>query len=275
MAFTKTRQLLLSLNNKLHEKCNGELTLELGFFSDMVTRENVSYYEKNTEPPIFLLCLNIKKEGKKHCISSISCKISEDEMEISSKTHQNYEGRKYNLLLRSAIVLLAPHMKNEDGTQITQVVSRAINPISAFSMIKYFNATNDELDNYMEENEIEPSEIKLENIQTFFDEKSDLGFDEELTEEEEAALMMENEDFGNITTLIIDLNNEETLQKANETYINTLERIGCPEGSAKGFRKTRRTKGKKTKKSKKTTKRTNRRTTKKTTKKTTKRTNRK
>ena len=260
MAFTKTRQLLLSLNNKLHEKCNGELTLELGFFSDMVTRENVSYYEKNTEPPIFLLCLNIKKEGKKHCISSISCKISEDEMEISSKTHQNYEGRKYNLLLRSAIVLLAPHMKNEDGTQITQVVSRAINPSSAFSMIKYFNATNDELDDYMEENEIEPSEIKLEDIQTFFDEKGDLGGEEELTEEEEAALMMENEDFGNITTLIIDLNNEETLQKANETYINTLERIGCPEGTAKGVRKTRRTK--KTKKTKKN--RTSRRSNKKT-----------
>ena len=35
--------------------------MELGFFSDMITRENVSYYEKNIEPPTFLLCLNIKK----------------------------------------------------------------------------------------------------------------------------------------------------------------------------------------------------------------------
>ena len=267
MAFTKTRHLLLFLNNKLQEKCNGELTLELGFFSDMVKRENVSYYEKNTEPPIFLLCLNIKKAGKKHCVSSISCKINEDEMEISSKTHENYEGRKYNLLLRSAIVLLAQHIKNEDGTQITKVVSRAINPISVLSMIKYFNATNDELDDYMEENEIEPSEIKLEDIQTFFDEKGDLGGEEELTEEEEAALMMENKDFGDITTLIIDLNNEETIERANQTYINTLERIGCPEGTAKGFRKTRRTKGKKTKKNR-TTKKTNRRTNRKTTRRT-------
>ena len=110
------------------------------------------------------------------------------------------------------------------------------------------------------------------DIKAFFDENSDLGFDEELTEEEEAALMMENEDFGNITTLIIDLNNEETLQKANETYINTLERIGCPEGSAKGFRKTRRTKGKK---SRKTNRKTTRRTTKGTKGKKTKKTNRK
>lgn len=259
MAFTKTRHLLLFLNNKLQEKCNGELTLELGFFSDIVKRENVSYYEKNTVPPNFLLCLNIKKAGKKHCVSSISCKINEDEMEISSKTHQNYEGRKYNLLLRSAIVLLAQHIKNEDGTQITKVVSRAINPISVLSMIKYFNATNDELDDYMEENEIEPSEIKLEDIQTFFDEKGDLGGEEELTEEEEAALMMENKDFGDITTLIIDLNNEETIERANQTYINTLERIGCPEGTAKGFRKTRRTKGKKSKKNR-TTRRSNKKT---------------
>jgi hypothetical protein len=250
MAFTKTRHPLLDLNNKLHEKCNQELTLELGFFSDMVKRENVSYYEKNTEPPIFLLCLNIKKEGKKHCISSISCKIDEDEMEISSKTHQDYEGRKYNLLLRSAIVLLAPYIKTEDGTQITKVVSRAINPISVLSMIKYFNATNYELDNYMEENEIEPSEITVQDIQTFFDEKGDLGGDEELTEEEEAALMMENEDFGDITTLIIDLNNGETIQKAFETYITTLERIGCPEETGGGVRKSRKTKARKTRKTK-------------------------
>jgi hypothetical protein len=262
MAFTKTRKILSNLNDKLHEKCNGALTMELGFFSDMVTRENVSYYEKNTEPPIFLLCLNIKKAKKKHCISSISCKINEDEMEISSKTREEHERKKYNLLLRSAMVLLAQHIKNEDGTQITKVVSRAINPISVLSMIKYFNATNDELDDYMEENEIEQSEIKLEDIQTFFDEKGDLGGEEELTEEEEAALMMENEDFGDITILAIDLENEETIQKANETYINTLERIGCPEGTAKGVRKTRRTK--KTKKNR-TSRRSNKKT-KKTTK---------
>ena len=165
-------------------------------------------------------------------------------MEISSKTHRDYEGKKYNLLLRSAMILLAHHIR-----PITQIVSRAINPISAFSMVKYFNAHSEDLDEYMEENDIEPEEITLADIQTFFDEKSDLGMDEDLTEEEEAALMMENENFGNITTLVVHLN-QETMDKARETYMNTLERIGSPEGkggkrkSKRGKRKSRKSKRK-------------------------------
>jgi hypothetical protein len=244
MAFTKTRGLIQFLNKKLQEKCNKELTMELGFFSDMIARENVSFYEKNTDLPTFLLCLNIKKGGKKHCISSISCKLSGDEMEISSKTHKDYEGNKYNLLLRSASVLLAEHMKNEDGTPITKIVSRALNPISAFSMIKYFNASNDELDEYMDDNEIEPSEITLDDVQTFFDEKNDLGIDEDLNDEEIEALMMENPDFGYIAILEINLD-KETIEKTLETYMSTLERIRCPpERTAEGTKKKRKGKRK-------------------------------
>jgi len=237
MAFTKTRGLIQFLNKKLHEKCNNELTMELGFFSDMIARENVSFYEKNTDLPTFLLCLNIKKSGKKHCISSISCKLNEDKMEISSKTHKDYEGNKYNLLLRCATILLAEHIKNEDGTPITKIVSRALNPISAFSMIKYFNASNDELDEYMDDNEIESSKITLGNIQTFFDEKNELEIDEDLNDEEIEALMMENPDFGYIAILEINLD-KETIEKTLETYMNTLERIRCPpERTAEGTKK--------------------------------------
>ena len=212
--------------------------MELGAFSVMSARENVSFYEKNTTLPDLLLCLNIRKNGKIHCISSISCKIKGGEMEISSKTHRDYEGKKYNLLLRSAMILLAYNIR-----PITKIVSRAINPISAFSMVKYFNAHSEDLNEYMEENEIEPEEITLANIQAFFDEKNDLGMDEDLTEEQETALMMENESFGNITTLVVELN-EETMDKSRETYMNTLERIGSPEG------KGRKRKSKRTRKSK-------------------------
>lgn len=233
MAFARTQRLIDDLNRKLQEKCP-MLTMELGLFSEMGARENVSFYEKNTELPIYLLCLNIKKNGKTHCISSISCKLSRNEMEISSKTHREHEGKKYNLLLRSAMILLAHHMR-----PITKVVSRAINPISAFSMVKYFNAHNVDLNKYMEENEIDPGKITLVDIQNFFDEKNDLGMDVEMTEEEEAALMMENEDFGNITTLIVDLNDAETIQKTIKTFEDTLQRVGCTEG--KGTKKRRKT----------------------------------
>ena len=217
--------------------------MELGAFSVMSARENVSFYEKNTTLPDLLLCLNIRKNGKIHCISSISCKIKGGEMEISSKTHRDYEGKKYNLLLRSAMILLAYNIR-----PITKIVSRAINPISAFSMVKYFNAKSEDLDEYMEENEIKPGEITLADIQAFFDEKSDLGMDEDLTEEEEAAL---NEDFGNITTLVVKLN-KETMDKTRETYMSTLERIGSPEGKG-GKRKSKRAK-RKSRKSKKSRK---------------------
>jgi hypothetical protein len=236
MSIQRTHSLIKELNEQLHQKFPA-LTMELGAFSVMSARENVSFYEKNTTLPDLLLCLNITKNGKIHCISSISCKINEGEMEISSKTHRDYEGKKYNLLLRSAMILLAHYIR-----PITQIVSRAINPISAFSMVKYFNAHSEDLDEYMEENDIEPEEITLADIQAFFDEKNDLGMDEDLTEEEEAALMMENENFGNITTLVVELN-EETMNKSRETYMNTLERIGSPEGKGRK-RKSKRTKRK-------------------------------
>ena len=224
----RARELITILNNDLQKVCP-TLTMEIGLFLDMVQRENVSFYEKNIVDPLYLLCLNWR--GK--CISSISCKISGREMEISSKTHKDHEGKKYNLLLRSAIILLAKNMR-----PITKVVSRAINPISAFSMVKYFNAYSEDLNNYLVENGIEPNKVKLEDIQNFFDEKSDLGMDMELTEEEEAELMLKNEDFGNITTLVVDLNNEETIQKTKKTFSETLSRIHCAEG--KGRRKTHR-----------------------------------
>ena len=224
----RARGLINHLNDDLQKVCP-TLTMEIGLFSEMVQRDDVSFYEKNIVDPLYLLCLNWR--GK--CISSISCKISGKEMEISSKTHKDHEGKKYNLLLRSAIILLAKHMR-----PITQVVSRAINPISAFSMVKYFNAYSEDLNNYLEENGIEPDKVKLEDIQNFFDEKSDLGMDMELTEEEEAELMMKNEDFGNITTLVVDLNNEKTIQKTKTTFSDTLSRIRCAEG--KGRRKTHR-----------------------------------
>jgi hypothetical protein len=226
MSIQRTHSLIDELNELLQKKFPA-LTMELGAFSVMSARENVSFYEKNTTPPDLLLCLNITKNGKIHCISSISCKIKGGEMEISSKTHRDYEGKKYNLLLRSAMILLAHYIR-----PITQIVSRAINPISAFSMVKYFNAKSNDLDEYMEKNDIEPEEITLADIQAFFDEKSDLGMDEDLTEEEEAVLMKKNEDFGNITILVVHLN-KETMDKTRETYMNTLERMGYPDGKGR------------------------------------------
>lgn len=221
-------RLLDNLNELLQEKCARHLELEIGPYERFKTRKNVSLYP--AEHPRIVLCLNLVKRTSKHCISSISCKVDDDDrsMEISSKTHEKHEGKKYNLLLRSAIILLAKHVKTQTGKPITKIISRAINPISAFSMIKYFNAQNDDLNAYMEENGIEPGNITLDNVRTYFDENGNIEADRELTEEEEAALMKNNEEFGNVIDLVVDLKNAMTIEKTRQTYDETIGRIVCP-----------------------------------------------
>lgn len=222
-------RLLDNLNKLLREKCASNLELEIGPYERFKTRKNVSLYP--AEDPRIVLCLNLLKNTSKQCISSISCKVDDDDMsiEISSKTHEKHEGKKYNLLLRSAIILLAKYVKTKHVKPITKIVSRAINPISAFSMIKYFNAQNDDLNAYMKENDIEPDNITLENVRTYFDENGNIEADRKLTEEEEAELMKNNEEFGNIIDLVVDLKNRETMDKTRQTYDDTIGRIICPE----------------------------------------------
>ena len=95
-----TRSIFNSLNSALKNRTNGELIMELAPFSDIVSRGNVSYYEEGGTPD-FLLCLNtrirneINGRSEIHCISSISCTIIGQSITISSKTHPDYEGRKY------------------------------------------------------------------------------------------------------------------------------------------------------------------------------------
>lgn len=50
MAFARTQRLIDDLNRKLQEKCP-MLTMELGLFSEMGARENVSFYEKTPSFP--------------------------------------------------------------------------------------------------------------------------------------------------------------------------------------------------------------------------------
>jgi len=50
MSIQRTHSLINELNELLQRKFPG-LTMELGAFSQMSVRENVSFYEKNTTPP--------------------------------------------------------------------------------------------------------------------------------------------------------------------------------------------------------------------------------
>jgi hypothetical protein len=180
-------------------------------------------------------------------VSSIACKINKHngEMEISSQTEDAYEGKKYNLLLRAVCFSVASYIFYKKSGSLSRkrsslksrttrsvshwypvksIVSRAINPISTYSLVKYFNAHNPDLDTYLDENGFQDrSTITLDVIEDY-----EVPITLDMSEEEATEYMKNNEDFGQPLHLVIRLRNKTTIKKINETLMSTLDRIGCP-----------------------------------------------
>lgn len=231
----KCRSLLLLLNRDLRKKCGDALKIEFGYYNQIISEKpSVSIYDKESSSYDLLLCLNKKNS----CISTISCKIREDGiLEISSKTDPQYEGRKYNLLLRCAILLLAPHImysKNGSAHSIIRVMSRAINPISILLMAKYFKASNIDLDAYMDDEGLAFESLTLEDMQHFYDQLNEIPEFE--TEEEEMSYFENNENIGNPVILYVDVSNPEIIEKTKQLFNNLA--IRCPESTGGKNRKT-------------------------------------
>ena len=84
-----------------------------------------------------LLCLYTKNlESLNQCVSSVEIAIgfNNNAIEILSRTKKEYEGKKYNKLLRAVVILLA------GITNQKKVVSEATNPISAWLFLNTFHA---------------------------------------------------------------------------------------------------------------------------------------
>ena len=189
-----TRSPLLILNKKIKSSCDNKL--ELAIYDNVKTNDEIqsaSLYENDSNPD-FVICLNYKKDDVKNCISSISCKINKENfsVEFSSKTKKIYEGKKYNAILRSVLIILCPFIKIKiDNTyhNISEIISRAINPISIYLLAKYFHAKNDLLEEYMEENGLEYDKLTFENAKDFYDNVDPMEFeDEEEAGKEEAVV---------------------------------------------------------------------------------------
>ena len=145
---------LTQANNKINElnkklSCDKyKLQLNYVFDMDVSTEVNAFSFDGST----LLLC--IYNESK--CVSSLVIKYIEKDSDIyiDSKTKQEFEGKKLNKLLRAVIILLSlkifPHSKG--------LVSSAINPISAYTMIQHFKAVPIEED----ENEVFNSYSQIE-----------------------------------------------------------------------------------------------------------------
>lgn len=256
----KARKKIEEINARLREKCNGKLHIDLDLYDNMMRKMSHIALYPNTGTEI-VLCLNYstpsayETRGSIHCVSSIACKINKKtgEMEISSQTEEAYEGKKYNLLLRSVCFAVAPLItytssntrsltarssarsfktikrtkfssKSNPVDSVRFIVSRAINPISTLLLVKYFNAYNPDLSAYLDENGFQDrSTVTLDIIKDF-----DVPLPESMDEEEAFEYMKNNEEFGQPLHLVIQLRNKTTVKMIHNTLESTLERIGCP-----------------------------------------------
>ena len=127
----KTKAILQKLNELLTAKCDN-LSLSLDYVYNM--NGDVASYSSLSST--LLLCLNHPEKG---CISSIELLIHGDNLMINSKTKPEFEGKKYNKLLRAATIILAPLLDCDE------LASYAVNSISTWLLMDSFNAvTTDE-----------------------------------------------------------------------------------------------------------------------------------
>lgn len=129
----KAKTKLIELNAFLQQKCSN-LSLYLDYVYNHKTDSTLELYESLNEeysdgPYLLVLCLY----NDNHCISSITITIDGIELSIDSRTHTDYERRKYNILLRSIIIIISKYLSSD----ITYIKSVAINPASAYILMQY------------------------------------------------------------------------------------------------------------------------------------------
>ena len=237
------RNPLLQLNATLRKYCSGNLQISLETTSSLEKLQRDSLYNPDVSGD-FILCLNYRNQ----CVSSITAiKTESGGVEFSSKTQTRYEGNKYNLLLRSCLILLCQYIKI-NNIPVSFVLSRAINPVSIYLLAKYFHAQNEQLETWMEENESSYDALTPQAIQEFYD---NLDFDsmepEFTTEEEEANYFKHHSDIGNPVLMTIPIN-EPSVMIARKVLENTFMKLGCPKTGGKRTKHKQRTKNNKTNK---------------------------
>ena len=246
-----TTEIVNQIDSILKNLCGHSLSLRFDFMDSIIKEipmKDVDIYDSD-ESTALILCIF---HGKK-CISSISCKINthENAMEISSKTNPSYQGKKYNLFLRSAIVIIISQLKyqhqrttrSKSQTQFHKIISRAINPISILSMAKHFHASNQKFDVYMNTHGLTYENLTLKDAQQFYDQLREIP--PEIEDEDEKLDYYEEfiEPYDPVI-LEIDLQDSTTIEKALYN-INNIH-ILCPPRPKVSAKKTSKKTAKKT-----------------------------
>jgi hypothetical protein len=167
------------INDDLTKKCGSHFSITLDHFRNK--DPDAAVYEHNKDYDL-ILCLYHNKK----CISSVIGKFDSNDMsmEISSKTDTIYEGRKFNLYLRAAFIFLMQFIR----PTIKTILSMSVNPISTYTMFKYFNASCPDLDSFLSENNLTQSNFTIDNAKIFHQYYMDKH-----KQTEESAIEMMNE----------------------------------------------------------------------------------
>ena len=220
-----------TLNKYLHRKCNSNYSLSFKRYKYRKIGESEYSEHSNYD---FMLCLNYRNR----CVSSVSGKLHEpDKIELISKTEPEFEGKKFNLYLRTVFIYLMYFLRPEIHT----ISSVSVNPISTYVMYKHFGASNNEINDYVRNHGLTPDTIKLEHareIHKKYNEKNRRTIDDihkELDELEESGESLEEYGWSSREeaieflmndivehALIIDVNLSD---KNEEDWLNKLDTI--------------------------------------------------
>jgi hypothetical protein len=129
---SKAKEKLLELSSELSSELNG-YSISLDYIYNFESSNSVSAYNNAPEETSLLLCMNVST----NCVSSIDLWIQEDTITILSGTSEHHLKRGYNKLLRCVVFILAPLIG--ETPFITKIISDALNPISAYSLLRYFD----------------------------------------------------------------------------------------------------------------------------------------
>lgn len=215
------KRIIDSLNHELQKTCPG-FHLHLDYITSFPSGSTVSLYSDvllnaYINPPL-LVCLMHGNE----CVSSITLKVSQSQITIDSKTNAQYEGRKFNTLLRAVAIMISKSIL----PSVNEVRSNAANVISAILMIKRFNACTPGGD--ISKTAIDPKKLD-KTIHDYFSHNQGMETMVEL--------------------------NEDNIANATTVFHETIGRMDCSlQGGMKRNHKTKPRKTRKTKKTKKTRK---------------------
>jgi len=158
------------LNRVIQVKCKG-LTLTLDYVYDIKPPQGRLTFMVPTNPTDLYLCLN----NSVGCISSINLDYDSDSITINSSTSDECQRKNYNKLLRCVVMIIAPLLSANFKT----IKSFAVNTISAYSLIRYFDGfipmteVNAPYYEFLRENGLETDGNELIKVQRYSDASND------------------------------------------------------------------------------------------------------